>query len=54
MEYKPYEFCKECDGKCVHLNEAGYDVDMHLCALCKKYVADADDFMNVDVEILSK
>ena len=26
----------------------------HICAMCKDEVADIDDFMNVDVEMMSK
>ena len=49
-----YSVCKECD-KCVCLLEAGFDVNTHVCAICCRDVADADDFLIADgVEILSK
>lgn len=50
-----YELCKDCDTG-VHLLESGFDVSTHMCSQCKCFVADKDDFFNVnlDVEILSK
>ena len=54
MEFKAYEICGECKT-CVILNEAGFDVEMHICSLCGRHVADKDDFLTVDaVEIMSK
>lgn len=41
-----YSACKECTSG-IHLNEAGFEVETHLCAQCKCYVADADEFFNV-------
>lgn len=38
-----YSVCKECD-KCVCLLEAGFDVNTHVCAICCRDVADADEF----------
>jgi len=53
--YKGYTRCQMCANG-VHLNQAGFDVPMYICSLCKCDVADKDDFFNVnlDVEILSK
>ena len=52
---EPYEICNECDGKCVLLNEAGFEVATHVCAICRRDVADADEFFKpADVEIMSK
>ena len=56
MENKSYEICKECK-KGVHLYEYGFDVKTHICAMCKKDVADVDDFLLSDdlgAEVLSK
>ena len=49
------ELCKDCDTG-VHLLEAGFELETHICSQCKCFVADKDDFFNVnlDVEILSK
>lgn len=33
----------EC-GEGVHLHEAGYEVALHMCAVCRCAVADPDDF----------
>ncbi len=49
-----YSVCKECD-KCVHLLEAGFDVNTHVCAICKEEVADVDDFFVLrGAELLGK
>ena len=50
-----YELCKDCDTG-VHLLEAGFELETHMCSQCKCFVADKDDFFNVnlDVQILSK
>ena len=50
-----YELCKDCDSG-IHLNEAGFEIETHICSQCKCFVADKDEFFNVnlDVEILSK
>jgi len=50
-----YELCNDCDS-CIHLKEAGFEVSTHMCSQCKCFVADKDEFFNVnlDVEILSK
>jgi hypothetical protein len=33
----------EC-GEGVHLHEAGYEVALHMCAVCRCEVADPEDF----------
>lgn len=33
----------EC-GEGVHLHEAGYEVELHMCAVCRCEVADPEDF----------
>ena len=50
-----YELCKECDSG-IHLKEAGFEASTHMCSQCKCFVADKDEFFNVnlDVQILSK
>jgi len=50
-----YELCKDCDSG-IHLKEAGFELDTHMCSQCKCFVADRDEFFNVnlDVQILSK
>ena len=49
-----YSICKECKNG-VRLLQAGFDVDTHVCAMCKTEVADIDDFtMNGAVDIFSK
>ena len=49
-----YSVCKDCKSG-VRLLEAGFDVETHVCAMCKEHVADIDDFRNTDaVEILGK
>lgn len=50
-----YELCKECVSG-IHLKESGFEVSTHMCSQCKCFVADKDEFFNVnlDVEILSK
>ena len=49
-----YRICAECDCG-VELLQAGFDVETHVCAMCKEHVADIDDFKNVySVEILRK
>lgn len=36
-----------CDcGEGVLLHESGYEVDLHMCAVCRCMVADPDDFAN--------
>lgn len=44
----------QCDCGAVHLHQAGFEVSLHCCSLCKQWVTSADDFFNVPVEILSK
>lgn len=53
-EYVGYRVCSFGDG--VELLQAGYDVNMHFCSLCKREVADSDDFFKFQngVEVLSK
>lgn len=49
-----FSVCRECKTG-VRLLEAGFDVETHVCAMCKEDVADVDDFLIADgVEILSK
>ena len=49
-----YSVCKECNNG-VRLLQAGFEVDTHVCAMCKTDVADADEFFKpVDVEMMSK
>lgn len=49
-----YSIC-EC-GNGVFLHESGFELDTHMCSQCKCFVADKDEFFNVnlDVQILSK
>lgn len=51
---KGYEVC-EC-GKGVMLHQAGFEVNLHMCSLCKQSVADPDEFFRTchAVEVLSK
>lgn len=50
-----YELCKECDTGVI-LHEAGFDVHTYLCSRCDRFMAEKDEFFNVnlDVQILSK
>ena len=50
-----YELCKECDSG-VHLLEAGFELNTHMCSHCKCFVADKDDFFKLSdgAELLSK
>ena len=50
-----YKLCAECNSG-IELLQAGFDVDTHVCAVCKKDVADRDEFFAHDdgVEYLSK
>ena len=49
-----YSVCKECNNG-VRLLQAGFEVDTHVCAMCKTDVADADEFFKpADVEMMSK
>ncbi len=50
-----YESCKDCESG-IHLKESGFEVSTHMCSQCKCFVADKDEFFNVnlDVEIMSK
>jgi uncharacterized protein YlaI len=50
-----YELCKECESG-IHLKESGFEVSTHMCSQCKCFVANKDEFFNVnlDVQILSK
>ncbi len=38
-----YRECTECASG-VELLQAGFDVETHVCAVCKKEVADRDEF----------
>ena len=48
-----YSVC-DCGG--VHLHQAGYEIPLHCCSLCKQWIADGDEFFRVKEggEILSK
>lgn len=50
-----YELCDKCDSGVI-LNEAGFDVHTYLCSRCERFMAEKDEFFNVnlDVEIMSK
>jgi hypothetical protein len=48
-----YRECLECDSG-IELLQAGFDVETHVCALCKKDVADRDEFFSVGAEVLGK
>lgn len=45
----------EC-GSGVILHKAGFDIDLHMCAMCKQMVADRDEFFkfNDGVRAMSK
>ncbi len=48
------QLCRDC-GECVHLKDAGFDVETHPCAICGQHVADLDDFIGGDaVDVMSK
>lgn len=38
----------EC-GEGVHLHEAGYEVELHMCAVCRCEVADPEDFVYPEI-----
>jgi hypothetical protein len=42
-----YSIC-DC-GEGVLLHEAGYEVDLHMCAVCRCMVADTADFANPEL-----
>lgn len=50
-----YSECMECRD-CVHIHQAGYECDMHICAICGMFVADREEFFKFQtvVEILDK
>jgi len=48
-----YSECYEC-AEGVHIHQAGYDVQMHVCAMCKCHVADKTEFFNAPMELMSK
>jgi len=49
-----FSVCKECKTG-VRLLQAGFDVETHVCAICKEEVADSDDFIIINaVDVLSK
>jgi cytochrome c2 len=53
-KHRGFSVCKTCN-ECVKLLQAGFDVDTHICSVCKEEVADIDDFKNSDaVDILGK
>lgn len=41
-EYIGYKVC-HC-GQGVHLLQAGYEIDLHMCSMCKSMVADKAEF----------
>lgn len=47
--------CKECDQG-VYMHQAGYEVETHICSLCKCHVADRDEFFKFQtgIEVMSK
>ena len=49
-----HKLCSCGDG--VELFQAGYDVKMHICSLCKREVADAAEFFKFQdgVKVMSK
>jgi hypothetical protein len=44
IQNQGYSICECGDG--VLLHEAGYEVTLHMCAVCRCMVADPDDFAN--------
>ncbi len=50
-----YSLCATCN-KCILLHQAGFEVDLHACAVCKQMVADKEDFFKfkTGMEVLSK
>jgi len=53
-KFRGYSVCNQCN-ECVKLLQAGFDVETHVCSVCREEVADIDDFtMNGAVDILSK
>lgn len=52
---EPWTLCDICKEG-VLLNEAGFDVEMHLCNMCCNHVADREEFFkfNDGVRALSK
>lgn len=50
-----YSICNDC-GDGVHLQQAGYDIDLKMCSMCKQMVADKNEFLNFNrgAEILGK
>ena len=50
-----YKLCTECNSG-VELLQSGFDVKTHMCSVCKKDVADKDEFFEHDdgVTYLSK
>ena len=49
---KDYEVCKECDSGVI-LHQAGFEIELHACAICNRMVSDKDEFF-LPSEILSK
>lgn len=47
------QLCRDC-GECVHLKDAGFDVETHPCAMCGQHVASKEEFFNIPVELMSK
>lgn len=43
-------------GKGIKLHQAGFDVELHMCSMCKEPVADKDEFFKnlTAVEVMSK
>jgi len=49
---KDHELCECKQG--VILGDSHLDIEIHKCGVCKRIVADAEEFFNVPVEIFSK
>jgi len=49
-----HSLCACDDG--VLLHQAGFDIDLHMCTMCKQMVADRDEFfkLNDGAEVMSK
>lgn len=38
-----YSECKECE-QCLHMQQAGHDAEMHMCAICQMMVVDRAEY----------